>query len=79
MLKYLILNNYYNKMNSKNKFIYLDKLTTSINPIHHKLINEILLSDSTTYIYNELNSLIPRNVKIIEEGIKYNFRYFKYS
>jgi hypothetical protein len=30
------------------------------------------------YIYNELNSLIPRNVKIIEEGIKYNFRYFKF-
>ena len=55
MLKYLILNNYDNKMNSKNNLIYLDRLTKSISHEHHKRINEILLSDSITVIYNCLN------------------------
>ena len=54
--------NYDNKMNSNNKFVYLDRLTKSINPIHHKLINEILLSDSTAYIYNELLPSLPADV-----------------
>ena len=49
-------------MNSSNKFVYLDKLTKSISPVHHERINEILLSDSTTYIYNELLPSLPADV-----------------
>ena len=45
-------------MNSIN-IIYLDKLTKSIS---HKRINEILLSDSITVIYNELLPSLPRDV-----------------
>ena len=54
--------NYDNKMNSKNKFVYLDRLTKSINPIHHKLINEIFSTDSLTVIYNELLPSLPADV-----------------
>ena len=49
-------------MNSKNKFVYLDKLTKSINFIHHKLIYEIFSTDSITVIYNELLPSLPTDV-----------------
>ena len=64
-------------MNSKNKFVYLDELTTSINPIHHKLINEILLSDSITVIYNQLLPSLPADVlKNLYTNIHYNLNLF---
>ena len=64
-------------MNSNNKFVYLDKLTTSINPIHHKLINEILLSDSITVIYNQLLPSLPADVlRNLYTNIQYNLYLF---
>jgi peptidyl-prolyl isomerase G (cyclophilin G)/arginine/serine-rich splicing factor 7/serine/arginine repetitive matrix protein 1 len=64
-------------MNSKNKFVYLDQLTVSINPIHHKLINEILLSDSITVIYNELLPSLPADVlRNLYLNIHYNLNLF---
>ena len=64
-------------MNLNNKFVYLDKLTTSINPIHHKLINEILLSDSITVIYNQLLPSLPADVlKNLYLNIKNNLKLF---
>jgi hypothetical protein len=69
--------NYDNKMNSKNKFVYLGKLTKSINPIHHKLINEIFLSDSIATIYNELLPSLPIDVlKNLYINIKNNLYLF---
>ena len=64
-------------MNSKNKFVYLDRLTKSINPIHHKLINEIFLIDSIATIYNELLPSLPADVlKKLYLNIKNNLYLF---
>ena len=64
-------------MNSKNKFVYLDRLTKSINPIHHKLINEIFLTDSIASIYNELLPSLPADVlKKLYINIKNNLYLF---
>ena len=64
-------------MNSKNKFVYLDKLTKSINPIHHKLINEIFSTDSITVIYNSLLPSLPADVlKNLYLNIKNNLKLF---
>ena len=64
-------------MNSKNKFVYLDKLTKSINPIHHKLINEIFSTDSITVIYNSLLPSLPTDVlKNLYINIKNNLYLF---
>jgi hypothetical protein len=49
-------------MSSKNKFVYLDKLTKSINPKYYKIINNILSNDSITVIYNELLPSLPEDV-----------------
>ena len=60
-------------MNSIN-IIYLDKLTKSIS---HKRINEILLSDSITVIYNKLLPSLPRRVlKNLYLNIKNNLKLF---
>ena len=69
--------NYDNKMNSKNNLIYLDRLTKSISHEHHKRINEILLSDSITVIYNKLLPSLPRRVlKNLYLNIKNNLKLF---
>ena len=64
-------------MNSKNNLIYLDRLTKSISHEHHKRINEILLSDSITVIYNKLLPSLPRRVlKNLYLNIKNNLKLF---
>ena len=49
-------------MSSKNKFVFLDKLTKSINPKYYEIINEIFLTKSITVIYNELLPSLPEDV-----------------
>jgi hypothetical protein len=49
-------------MSSKNKFVFLDKLTKSINPKYYEIINDILSNDSIAVIYNELLPSLPEDV-----------------
>ena len=55
----------------------MDKLTNSINPKYHKIIEKILLTDSITVIYNELLPSLPKDVVIdLYINIKKNLHLF---